>query len=244
MKLVSLQRPAASAHAPARQGAALVCVGLVLAVACNRAGAAPLNSVAMSVGFFVAIAALLFAQAWPTNLTAGGFTTLVLVLAAVAWLWRSRRTSFAMAWPAWMPRAARRPVCRAIAPAAFVLPAGIDHDELLAGLRGQFVRLQAAWDGNEIEVLRALTTPEMLSELCAHLPDGGSEPNCTEVMTLRAELVGFDELASGCLASVEFSGMIRESAEGGAAPFRELWMLARTKEQGADWRLARQLDLP
>lgn len=240
---MTMQRNSIQPRSPWHPGATALCAGLVLAVGCSKADAAALNSVASSVGLFVAITTLLFTQAWPANPMAGGVTVLVLLLAAAAWLWRSRRP--AVAWPAWVPRAAaRQTACRAIARSAVVLPPSIDHDELLAGLRGQFVRLQAAWDANEIEVLRALTTPDMMAELCAHLPDGGSEPNRTEVMTLRAELVGFDELASGCLASVEFSGMIRESAEGGAAPFRELWMLARTKEQGADWRLARQLDLP
>ena len=125
-----------------------------------------------------------------------------------------------------------------------MLPAGLDRDQLLAELRRQFVRLQAAWDARELEVLRALTTPDMHGELCAQLPVCSSEPNRTDVMTLHAELLGFDELGSGYLASVEFTGMIRESVDGVAAPFRELWMLARPKHAGADWRLARQLDLP
>ena len=42
------------------------------------------------------------------------------------------------------------------------------------------------------------------------------------------------------LASVEFSGLIRESAEKGAVPFRELWMLAAAKDGAPSWRLARQ----
>jgi predicted lipid-binding transport protein (Tim44 family) len=50
-------------------------------------------------------------------------------------------------------------------------------------------------------------------------------------------------LNAAYLASVEFSGFIRESAEHGAVPFRELWMLARTKDEASPWRLARQQSL-
>ena len=128
--------------------------------------------------------------------------------------------------------------------AEIALPAGFDHDTLLADLRRQFITLQAAWDGREVEVLRALTTPDMLSELCTQLPDCHGAPNRTEVITLHARLLGFDEVGSAYLASVEFSGIIRECDEAGAVPFRELWMLARPKHDAEGWRLARQLDLP
>ena len=62
----------------------------------------------------------------------------------------------------------------------------------------------------------------------------------TEVVTLHAELLEVEELGAAWLASVEFSGLIRESAEQGAVPFRELWMLAATKDGAPSWRLARQ----
>ena len=50
--------------------------------------------------------------------------------------------------------------------------------------------------------------------------------------TIGLETIGIREVAS-----VAFSGMIRESAEAGAKPFHEVWMLVR--DAGADWRLAR-----
>jgi hypothetical protein len=60
------------------------------------------------------------------------------------------------------------------------------------------------------------------------------------VLTLHAELLGLEELGAAYLASIEFSGLIRESADAGAVPFRELWMLSATKEGAPSWRLARQ----
>jgi len=235
--------------AAGRSGASgAVCVGLVLALGWHhQANAATLGNVATSLGFFVALAALLVSQALPVPVLADTLPVLglaLLIFAAALLLWRMRHAPFAAGVLSLAPRAARVPAGRLAAAAPVVLPQGIDRAQLLAELRRQYVRLQAAWDTREVEVLRALTTPDMLSELCAQFPECQGQPNRTDVVTLHAKLVGFDELGSAYLASVEFSGMIRECSEGGAVPFRELWMLARPKHHGADWQLARQLDLP
>jgi len=120
-----------------------------------------------------------------------------------------------------------------------VLPAGVDRALLMTDLRQHFVRLQAAWDTAEHEVMRAMTTPDMLEELRAELPCCTLAPNHTEVVTLDARLLAFDDLAGAHVVSVDFSGLIRESAERGAAPFREVWMLTRSKSEPSGWRLAR-----
>lgn len=226
---------------------AALCVGLVLALGWQPGNAATMGSVATSLGFFVALAALLVSQALPVQLATDALPMLgvaLLLSAGAAVLWRLRRAPFAASLWAQAPRAVRVPAQRVVPVVAIALPAGFDHDTLLADLRRQFITLQAAWDGREVEVLRALTTPEMLSELCTQLPDCHGTPNRTEVITLQARLLGFDEVGSAYLASVEFSGIIRECDETGAAPFRELWMLARPKHEAEGWRLARQLDLP
>ncbi|HWK85567.1 MAG TPA: hypothetical protein VNS61_17720, partial [Caldimonas sp.] len=86
-------------------------------------------------------------------------------------------------------------------------------------------------------------TPDMLEELLHMLTARGSGPSRTDVISLHAELLGLEELGVAYLASVEFSGLIRESAERGAVPFRELWMLACMKDGTPSWRLARQQSL-
>jgi len=111
--------------------------------------------------------------------------------------------------------------------------------EVLEAARSRFLRLQAAWDAGDVHALGHLTTPDMLQELLPVLSNrvGGSR---TDVITLHATLLGVEELGAAWLASVEFSGLIRESAEQGAVPFRELWMLAAAKDGAPSWRLARQ----
>lgn len=115
-----------------------------------------------------------------------------------------------------------------------------DVDEFLRVARQSFVSLQAAWDAADLSALAALTTESLLDELREELAARGPEPNRTEVLTLDARLLGLEELSEAFVASVEFSGIIRESLDERAAPFRELWMLAKLKNSGAPgWQLAR-----
>ena len=70
-----------------------------------------------------------------------------------------------------------------------------------------------------------------------------SRTSRTDVISLEAELLGVEELGAAYLASIEFSGLIRESAEEGEVPFRELWMLAGAKDEGTPrggWRASRR----
>ncbi len=119
-------------------------------------------------------------------------------------------------------------------------PTGLDSAEVLEAARARFLRLQAAWDAGDVQALGHLTTPAMLAELLPMLTTRAGGPSRTDVITLHAELLGLEELGAAYLASVEFSGLIRESADQGAVPFRELWMLACEKDGSPSWRLARQ----
>jgi predicted lipid-binding transport protein (Tim44 family) len=159
------------------------------------------------------------------------------VLAVAAWRWRpQRRRADGVA--------RRSPAASLIAAratrAAGLHPPALDGAEVLEAARARFLRLQAAWDAGDVQALGHLTTPAMLEELLPVLTTRGGGPSRTDVITLHAELLGLEELGAAYLASVEFSGLIRESAEQGAVPFRELWMLACEKDGSPSWRLARQ----
>ena len=118
--------------------------------------------------------------------------------------------------------------------------ASVNGAEVLEAARSRFLRLQAAWDAGDVQALGHLTTPDMLQELLPVLGSRVGGPSRTDVITLHATLIDVEELGAAWLASVEFSGLIRESAEQGAVPFRELWMLAAAKDGARSWRLARQ----
>ena len=124
--------------------------------------------------------------------------------------------------------------------AALVLPGSFDRAQVLGAARERFLCLQAAWDAGDVGALSRLTLPPMLDELVGLLAARSQAPNRTEVLTLEAELLGIEDVGAAYLASVEFSGLIRESLEQGAVPFRELWLLASLKDESDSWRLARQ----
>ena len=226
-------------------------VALLLALSCNEVGAAALGRMTTSVGLLAALATLFVIKGWPAHVPASALSAaggMLLVAGAGAWLWRARALERVIGLTAATTgRQAARPgaaACPARAAAAIVLPAGFERESLLTELRLHFVQLQAAWDAGALPALQALTTPDMLEELrgdwpCCTTGAAGPGPNRTDVVTLQADLLGFEQLAGDFLASVEFSGLIRESAEHGAAPFRELWMFARARQGAAGWRLAR-----
>jgi len=112
-------------------------------------------------------------------------------------------------------------------------------DELLQLARLSFMRLQLAWDTADLGALGELATRQLLDELRDQLVQRGPGPNHTEVLQLQARLLSLDDLHEAMLASVEFTGLIREHQTDEAAPFRELWMLASVKAAGPGWKLAR-----
>jgi predicted lipid-binding transport protein (Tim44 family) len=126
--------------------------------------------------------------------------------------------------------ALRRSLRRAEAPG--------EVDELLRLARLSFVQLQAAWDRADLQALGALTTGPLLADLRDQLAHRGPGPNRTEVVALQARLLALEELHEAFVASVEFSGLIRERLDEGAEPFRELWLLANVKSAGRGWQLA------
>jgi predicted lipid-binding transport protein (Tim44 family) len=227
---------------------ASVWLGVLLALSANEACAAALGSFATSVGLLAALAALFVLKGWPAHLPASALSTAggaLLVAGGAAWWWRARATERLAGF---VPVPGRpggdvRPRAGGLGRSAPVaLPMGFDREALRADLRRLFVQLQDAWDRREMRALGLLTTPEMLAELCLEFPGRtvcSEEARSTEVVTLHAELLGFEALAQAFVVSVEFSGLIRESADGGAVPFRELWMLTRSKGGAVGWRLAR-----
>lgn len=114
-----------------------------------------------------------------------------------------------------------------------------DIDELLRLARLSFVALQAAWDRADVPAIAAMATAPLLADLQCQLAERGSQLNYTEVVELDARLLDWEELHEAFVASVEFSGLIREQLDEAAAPFRELWLLACVKPAAGDWKLAR-----
>lgn len=102
-----------------------------------------------------------------------------------------------------------------------------------------FIRLQAANDAKDLADLRSTTTPEVYAELALQIGERGDAAQQTEVVTIDAGLLETVTEGGEMIASVRFSGLIREAANAPAEPFNEIWHLR--KKQGDDespWLIA------
>jgi predicted lipid-binding transport protein (Tim44 family) len=55
---------------------------------------------------------------------------------------------------------------------------------------------------------------------------------------LEAKMLGIEELPTHYMASVEFSGLIREEPSSGPTPFREVWNMSKPKDGSMGWLVA------
>lgn len=122
------------------------------------------------------------------------------------------------------------------------IPEGFDGDGFLAAAKRNFITLQAAWDRSDLHALRSMMTDTMLGEIRSQLAERetqrGTQPNHTDVVMIEARLLGMEDLADHYLASVEFSGMIREELSAGPSPFREVWNMTKPKTGDSGWLVA------
>src|SRR5690606_41302607 len=76
-----------------------------------------------------------------------------------------------------------------------------------------------------------------LRSLCTVFPYNDALP-----ILLNAELLGIEQVAGGYLASVRYSGMLREERDGDAFRFEEVWNLY--KQDNAGWLVAGIQQMP
>jgi predicted lipid-binding transport protein (Tim44 family) len=117
------------------------------------------------------------------------------------------------------------------------IPADFDVDGFLRQAKLNFVRLQAANDRGDMDDIRDFTSPELFAEIKMQYQERGSKAQETDVMQLNAELLEVVTEDSRHVASVHFSGQLREDA---AAPeaFAEIWHLAKPIDGSRGWNVA------
>lgn len=120
----------------------------------------------------------------------------------------------------------------------FGVPAGFDAEGFLRSAKVYFNRLQAAWDKGDQADINEFTTPQMFAEIKMDLEERGKSTNRTDVVQLDAELLGIEQTATEYMASVRFSGLIREAEGAPAEPFNEVWNLTKPVAGSGGWVLA------
>jgi len=122
------------------------------------------------------------------------------------------------------------------------IPADFDTLGFVNAAKQNFMTLQHAWDRSDISALRVMMTDSMLEEIKAQLAEreatANGQVNHTDVVMLDAQLLGIEEVGNTYMASVEFSGLIREEPSAGPTPFREVWNMTKPKDGSLGWLVA------
>ena len=118
------------------------------------------------------------------------------------------------------------------------LPADFDTQAFIRVAKLNFIRLQAANDTRNLEDIREFVSPELFAEIKMQMDERGKAPQQTDVVTLNADVIDVTTESNRHLASVQFSGMIRETAGAAATPFNEVWNLSKPTAGNGGWVVA------
>jgi predicted lipid-binding transport protein (Tim44 family) len=130
----------------------------------------------------------------------------------------------------------------AAAQAATIDPAALAPSEVEGFLRvakTSFIRLQAANDAGDLDDIRDFTTPEMYAEIAMQLGERGGATQRNEVVSVDARLVEAVVEGDYAIASVRFTGLIRENDARNPEPFDEIWHVRKSlRERNGAWTIA------
>ena len=122
--------------------------------------------------------------------------------------------------------------------AAASIPANFDIEGFLRQAKLNFIRLQAANDRGDMDDLKNFATPEVFAEVQMQFEERGRKSQETDVMQLDAVLLEVVTEGAQHIASVRFSGLLREEANAAPAHFDEIWHLTKPLDGGFGWRVA------
>ena len=118
-------------------------------------------------------------------------------------------------------------------------PAGFNVEGFLRQAKVSFQRLQAANDAGDINDIRDYTTPELYAEIATQIQERANAKQRVDVSKLDAELLEVVTEGDREIASVHFSGLIREDQNAGAEPFDEVWHVVKdAKDPKGAWIIA------
>lgn len=127
----------------------------------------------------------------------------------------------------------------AVAPSTARIPADFDVAGFERQARFAFIRLQAANDVKDTNDIRDFTTPEMYAELSLQIQERGDTLQKTEIVTLNVQVLEVVTENQRAIASVRYTGDIRETVGGPLEQIDEIWHVAkRLDDAKATWLLA------
>ena len=122
-------------------------------------------------------------------------------------------------------------------PAARPFPPGFDAVGFARQAKLQFTRLQGAYDTGDRATMAEVMTPEMYAEVSRELGARG-EHKPTEIVSLEAAVLEVTTEDASHLASVRYTGLVREDGEANPKPVDEIWNLTKPVDGSSGWLLA------
>ena len=119
------------------------------------------------------------------------------------------------------------------------IPADFKVEPFIRNAKASFIRLQTAHDHGDVNEIRDYTTPEMLAEISTQINERGDAQQKTEVMFIDANLLEVETTHDMAIASVRFTGQLRDVPDGELEAFDEIWHVQKDlKDPNATWLLA------
>ncbi|MBL8500716.1 MAG: Tim44 domain-containing protein [Nitrosomonas sp.] len=119
------------------------------------------------------------------------------------------------------------------------IPADFKVEPFIRNAKASFIRLQAAHDRGDINEIRDFTTAEMLAEISEQMQERGDTQQKSEVMFIDANLLEVETTEDMAIASVRFTGQLRELPNGEPEAFDEIWHVRKDlKDPNATWLLS------
>lgn len=109
-----------------------------------------------------------------------------------------------------------------------------DAESFLRDAKVTFIRMQTAYDQKNLQDLAEFTAPEVFAEIKMQLAEQGHTLNTTEIIHLEAELLDVSKQSLSTIASVKFTGAIKENNEPVVNQLNEIWHF-RQFDKASKW---------
>ena len=125
----------------------------------------------------------------------------------------------------------------AVAPEASRFPAGFDAAQFAVHAKMNFTRLQQANDKRDVSTMRDYMTSEFYSAITAQTDPMGVVQH-TEIISLEAAVVEVVTENNKNIASVRFTGSMRDAATAATETFDEIWHLEKPLDGASGWLIS------
>ena len=124
-----------------------------------------------------------------------------------------------------------------VAPEAKPFPAGFDAAQFAVHAKMNFTRLQQANDKRDVSTMRDYMTTDFYSAITAQIDPMGVVQH-TEIISLEAAVVEVVTENNKNIASVRFTGSMRDAATAATESFDEVWHLEKPLDGASGWLIS------